>query len=171
MIIEGKIHILGDGVDTDGMIPGRYLTLSDPSAMAKHLFEEIDPTFVKRVKPGDILVAGKHFGQGSGREHAPLALKALGIGCIIATSFARTFFRMAIDLGLPVATCPDAVKVGHDDDYGRLDTASGEITIGSYVLKSDPLPPFIREIVEGGGLTPWVRKQVRSREDATRSSV
>jgi 3-isopropylmalate/(R)-2-methylmalate dehydratase small subunit len=164
MIIEGKAHVLGDSVDTDGMIAGRYLALSDPKEIAKHIFEESDPSFVKRVRPGDILVAGRNFGAGSGREHAPLGLKALGIGCIVATSFARTFFRMAIDLGLQTVTCPDAVKIAQAGDLVRVDTATGAVQIGSHLFKTEPLPDFIRAIVDGGGLTPWVRAEIEKRQ-------
>src|SRR5512139_99340 len=105
MIFEGNIHVVGDHCDTDVMIPGRYLSLVEPAEIAKHIFEEVDPGFVKRVKPGDILMAGRNFGAGSGREHAPFGLKALGLSCIVAASFSRTFYRMAIDLGLPILSC------------------------------------------------------------------
>lgn len=163
MIIQGKVHVLGDSVDTDGMLAGRYLPLSDPKEIAKHIFEDIDPDFVKRVRPGDILVAGRNFGAGSGREHAPLGLVGLGISCIIATSFARTFFRMAVDLGLPTVTCVGAVTVAKDGDNARIDTSAGDVEIGSHKFSSEPLPEFIREIVEGGGLRPWVRSIVEQR--------
>ena len=166
MIFRGKVHVLGDSVDTDVMVPGRYLSLSDPQEIAKHLFEEVDPGFVTRVKHGDILVAGTNFGAGSGREHAPLALKALGIGCIIANSFARTFFRMAIDLGLPTITCPEAVAAASNGVLASVDTATGEILIGEQHFQTEPLPAFIREITEGGGLAPWVRAEVARRRAA-----
>jgi len=168
MIIEGKVHVLGDSVDTDGMIPGRYLSLSDPNEMAKHIFEEVDPGFVKRVKPSDILVAGKNFGFGSGREHAPLGLKALGIGCIVATSFARTFFRMAVDLGLQTVTCAEAVTVAKAGDLARVDTESGLVQIGEHRFQTEPLPDFIRQIVDGDGLVPWIRAEVERRRGAAR---
>jgi 3-isopropylmalate/(R)-2-methylmalate dehydratase small subunit len=163
MIIQGKVHVLGDSVDTDGMIPGRYLSLSDPREMAKHIFEEIDPGFVGRVKPGDIIVAGKNFGSGSGREHAPLGLRALGIGCIVATSLSRTFFRMAVDLGLPTVTCPGAVEVAEDGALAVVDTATGDVTIGAHRFKTEPLPDFIQQIVDGGGIVPWVRAEMERR--------
>jgi 3-isopropylmalate/(R)-2-methylmalate dehydratase small subunit len=157
MIIKGKVHVLGDSVDTDGMIPGRYMPLSDPKEIAKHIFEEVDPGFVKRIAPGDILVAGKNFGNGSGREHAPLGLKALGIGCIVATSFARTFFRMAVDLGLQTIACAEAVTVAKDGDVACVDTTTGLVQIGDQKFQTEPLPEFIREIVDAGGLAPWIR--------------
>lgn len=169
MIIGGKVHILGDSVDTDGMIPGRYMTLSDPKEIAKHIFEEVDPGFVERVAPGDILVAGKNFGMGSGREHAPLGLKALGIGCIVASSFARTFFRMAVDLGLQTATCPEAVSVAKDGDAARIDTATGVVQIGEHRFQIEPLPQFIRDIVDAGGLVPWIRSNEGNRQNSARA--
>jgi len=166
MIIRGKVHVLGESVDTDVMVPGRYLSLSDPTEIAKHLFEEVDPDFVKRVKFGDIIVAGKNFGAGSGREHAPLAIKALGVGCIIATSFARTFFRMAIDLGLPTITSLEAVVAAQVGDLATVDTVTGVIQIGEGRFQCEPLPAFIREITEGGGLAPWVKAEVVRRRAA-----
>ncbi|MEI9805492.1 MAG: hypothetical protein WDN48_15200, partial [Pseudolabrys sp.] len=122
MIIEGKVHVLGDSVDTDGMVAGRYLPLSDPKDIAKHIFEDVDPGFRTRVKPGDVLVAGRNFGSGSGREHAPLGLIGLGVGCIVAESFSRTFFRMAVDLGLQTVTCPEAAAAAKDGDVGAGST-------------------------------------------------
>ena len=110
MVIEGQVHVLGDDVDTDVMIPGRYLSVVEPAEMAQHIFEEVDPGFVARVKPGDIIMAGANFGSGSGREQAPLGLKALGIRCIVAVSFSRIFYRMAIDLGLPILVCANAAR-------------------------------------------------------------
>jgi 3-isopropylmalate/(R)-2-methylmalate dehydratase small subunit len=157
MIIQGKVHVLGDNVDTDGMVPGRYLPLSDPKEIAKHIFEEVDPGFVKRIQPGDILVAGKNFGSGSGREHAPLGLKGLGIGCIIAASFSRTFFRMAVDLGLQTVTCPEAATVAKAGDLARVDTTTGAVQIGSHHFQCEPFPDFIRAIVDSGGISPWIR--------------
>lgn len=169
MIISGKVHVLGDDVDTDGMIPGRFLALAEPKEIAKHIFEEIDPTFVKRVKPGDVIVAGKNFGQGSGREQAPLGLIGLGIGCIIATSFARTFFRMSIDLGLHTVECPDAFSVAKDGDQAHVDTKTGIVRVGSHEFWTTPLPEFIQEIVDGGGIVPWVRSETARRVAVERS--
>ncbi len=166
MIIEGNVHVLGDSVDTDVMIPGRYLSLSDPAEIAKHIFEEVDPDFVKRVKPGDVIVAGRNFGLGSGREHAPLGLKALGIECIVATSFARTFFRMAVDLGLQTITCPEAAGVAKEGDRARIDTAEGTVQLGSQRFDCEPLPDFIREIVDSGGLAQWVKTEAQRRQAA-----
>jgi 3-isopropylmalate/(R)-2-methylmalate dehydratase small subunit len=166
MIISGNVHVLGDNVDTDGMIPGRFLPLSEPKEIAKHIFEEIDPGFAKRVQPGDVIVAGRNFGQGSGREQAPLGLIGLGIGCIIATSFARTFFRMAVDLGLHTVECPEAFAVAKDGDVAHIDTGTGLVRIGTHEFRTSPLPDFIQEIVDGGGIIPWVRSEAARRAAA-----
>lgn len=131
--------------------------------MAKHMFEETDPGFVERVKPGDILVAGQNFGSGSAREHAPLGFKALGISCIVATSFGRTFYRMAVDLGLPIIECPDAAAAAKQGERGRVDTATGEITLGGTVLRTRPLPHFVQEIIDQGGMTEWVKREAHRR--------
>jgi 3-isopropylmalate/(R)-2-methylmalate dehydratase small subunit len=166
MIFQGTIHVVGDHCDTDVMIPGRYLSLVEPAEIAKHIFEEVDPGFVKRVKPGDILVAGKNFGSGSGREHAPFGLKALGLSCIVAASFSRTFYRMAIDLGLPIMTCEAAARAAKQGQSGRIDTESGEIAIDGQVYRTNPLPRFIQEIIDEGGLTPWVKREAARRRAA-----
>lgn len=163
MIFEGTLHVLGDSIDTDVMIPGRYLSILDPAEIAKHIFEEVDPGFVKRVKPGDILVAGKNFGAGSGREQAPLGLKALGLCCVVATSFSRTFYRMAIDLGLPILTCPAAVREARQGQRGRVDTATGNMTFDGKLFHTNPLPAFVQDIVDQGGLTNWVKREVQRR--------
>ncbi len=163
MIFEGNIHVVGDHCDTDVMIPGRYLSLTEPSEIAKHIFEEVDPGFVKRVQPGDILMAGRNFGSGSGREHAPFGLKALGLSCIVAASFSRTFYRMAIDLGLPILTCEEAARAAKPGQRGRIDTAAGEIRIDGKVFHTHPMPQFIQDIIEEGGLTPWVKREAARR--------
>lgn len=163
MVYEGKIHVFGDNVDTDVMIAGRYLSLLDPKEMAKHMFEEVDPGFVGRVKVGDIMVAGKNFGAGSAREHAPLGFQALGISCIVATSFGRTFYRMAVDLGLPIIECADAVLVAKQGDRGRVDSATGEIALGDKRLRTSPLPQFVQEIIDVGGMTNWVKREATHR--------
>ena len=163
MIFEGTLHVLGDSIDTDVMIAGRYLSILDPAQIAKHIFEEVDPGFVQRVKPGDILVAGTNFGAGSGREQAPLGLKALGLSCVVSASFSRTFYRMAIDLGLPIITCPEAARAAKQGQPGRVDTAAGEITFDGRLFRTNPLPKFVQEIVDEGGLTNWVRREVKRR--------
>jgi 3-isopropylmalate/(R)-2-methylmalate dehydratase small subunit len=163
MIYKGTVHLFGDNVDTDVMIAGRHLSLLDPREMAKHMFEESDPGFVKRVKPGDIMVAGHNFGSGSAREHAPLGFQALGISCIVAESFSRTFYRMAVDLGLPIIECAEAAKVATQGAEGRVDTGTGEIVIGNQRVNTEPLPPFVQEIIDAGGMTNWVMREARER--------
>ena len=163
MIFEGTLHVLGDSIDTDVMIAGRYLSILDPAQIAKHIFEEVDPGFVQRVKPGDILVAGANFGAGSGREQAPFGLKALGLSCIVAASFSRTFYRMAIDLGLPIITCPEAARAAKQGQQGRVDTATGEITFDGQLFRTNPLPKVVQDIVDEGGLTNWVKREVKRR--------
>ncbi len=150
------------------MIPGRYLSLVEPAEIAKHIFEEVDPGFVKRVKPGDILMAGRNFGSGSGREHAPFGLKALGLSCIVAASFSRTFYRMAIDLGLPILVCEAAARAAKPGQRGRIDTATGEIRIDDQVFHTQPMPQFIQDIIEEGGLTPWVKREAARRGTSAR---
>jgi 3-isopropylmalate/(R)-2-methylmalate dehydratase small subunit len=170
MVFEGTLHVLGDSIDTDVMIPGRYLSILDPVEIAKHIFEEVDPGFVKRVKPGDILVAGTNFGSGSGREQAPLGLKALGLSCVVAASFSRTFYRMAIDLGLPIITCPEAVRAAKQGQQGRVDVATGDITFDGKRFHTNPLPKFVQDIVDVGGLTNWVKRE-RQRRSAHPGAV
>lgn len=166
MAFEGEVHVLGDNVDTDGMIPGRYLSIVEPAEMAKHIFEEIDPGFVGRVKPGDILVAGSNFGSGSGREQAPLGLKALGISCIVAVSFSRIFYRMAIDLGLPILVCAEAARSARQGERARVDTRTGEIAIGGRPYRTQPLPDFVQDVLDQGGLPQWVKKEAARRRAA-----
>ena len=166
MVFEGRAHVLGDNVDTDAMIPGRYLSVVEPAEMAKHIFEEIDPGFVRRVEPGDILVAGANFGSGSGREQAPLGLKALGISCVVAVSFSRLFYRMAIDLGLPILVCASAARSAKQGEHARVDTRTGEITVGGRFFRTQPLPDFLQEIISEGGLPNWVKREVERRRGA-----
>lgn len=163
MAYEGNVHVLGENVDTDVMIPGRYLSIVDPAEMAKHIFEEADPGFVGRVSPGDIIMAGANFGSGSGREQAPLGLKALGISCVVAASFSRIFYRMAIDLGLPILVCAEAAHSAKPGERARVDTRTGEISVGGRLYKTQPLPVFVQDILDEGGLPQWVKKEVARR--------
>lgn len=169
MVFEGQVHVLGDNVDTDVMIPGRHLSIVEPAEMAKHVFEEIDPGFVARVKPGDIIMAGANFGSGSGREQAPLGLKALGISCIVAASFSRIFYRMAIDLGLPPLVCAEAARSATQGERARVDTRTGEIVVGGRLYRTQPLPHPVQDIISEGGLTNWVRREVERRRAKQRS--
>ena len=173
MIIEGRVWKLGDNVDTDQLLPGRYLSLTDPRELAVHCLEDVLPAFSKDVRSGDILIAGENMGCGSSREHAPLALKELGISCLVAHSFARIFFRNAINLGLPALTCPEAVAAIQDGDRVCVDLASGRILGLShpFELAFSPLPAFLVEIVDAGGMTAYVREQMRhsARSEGKRS--
>ncbi|CAN5514959.1 3-isopropylmalate dehydratase small subunit [soil metagenome] len=166
MIFKGKVQKLGDSIDTDVMIPGRYLSLLNPAEIAQHIFEEVDPGFVKRVTPGDVIVAGRNFGAGSGREQAPFGLKALGISCIVASSFSRTFYRMAIDLGLPIIISPEVAAAASQGQAIEVDTVSGKVLLDGQPFQAEPLPAFIQEIIDMGGVTDWVKKEVARREAA-----
>jgi len=161
MEIRGKAIKYGDNVDTDVIIPARYLNTSDPAELAKHCMEDLDQDFAKKVKPGDIMVAGKNFGCGSSREHAPIAIKASGISCVIAETFARIFYRNSINIGLPILECPEAAKDISDGDEVVVDFETGKITNLSKgrTYTSTPFPDFIKEIIESDGLIGYVKKQ------------
>jgi 3-isopropylmalate dehydratase small subunit len=166
MIFKGNVQKLGDSVDTDVMVPGRYLSLMNPADIAKHIFEEVDPGFVGRVQPGDVIVAGRNFGSGSGREQAPFGLKALGIGCIVASSFSRTFYRMAIDLGLPIIISPEVAAAATQGQWIEVDSATGHVLLDGKAYRAEPLPRFIQQIIDMGGVTDWV-KQEKARRATT----
>jgi 3-isopropylmalate/(R)-2-methylmalate dehydratase small subunit len=154
MKAHGTVHKYGDNVDTDVIIPARYLNSSDPNELAKNCMEDIDPDFVNRVKEGDIMVANKNFGCGSSREHAPIAIKASGISCVIAETFARIFYRNAINIGLPIIECPEAAKEIEAGDDVEIDFDSGMIydrTKGTE-YKGQAFPPFMQNIITSGGL-------------------
>jgi len=163
MIIQGRAWVLGDNVDTDQIVAGRYLSLTDPDELAEHCLEETRPEFRRTVQPGDIVVAGKNLGCGSSREHAVIALKATGISCLVAHSFARIFFRNAVNLGLPALTSPEAVAAIRDGDHVQIDLGSGELTNLTTSFRGDvpPLPQSIREIIAVGGLTAYVRRRLK----------
>ncbi|MFP5351737.1 MAG: 3-isopropylmalate dehydratase small subunit [Actinomycetota bacterium] len=155
----GKAWRYGDNVDTDVIIPARYLTTSDPEELARHAMEDLDAEFASQVRPGDVVVAGANFGCGSSREHAALALKGAGVETVVAASFARIFFRNAINMGLAVATSPDAVASIDPEDVVEVDIEAARVTNVTKGLSFDtePLPEFVLEIVRAGGLIPWVR--------------
>jgi len=161
MKLEGRIWKFGADVDTDAIIPARYLNQSDPKELAKHAMEDERPEFVKEVKKGDILVAEKNFGCGSSREHAPIALKAAGISCIIAKSFARIFFRNSFNLGLPLLESPEASEAIKDGDRVQVNLNTGEIFDLTQRKKifATPIPPFMQELLQDGGLIPHLRKK------------
>ena len=163
--MKGKVHKYGANVDTDAIIPARYLNISDPAELAKHCMEDIDPEFVSRVKPGDIMMATTNFGCGSSREHAPLAIKAAGISCIIAKSFARIFFRNAINIGLPLLECDEAVDNTEAGDTLEVELASGRInnlTKGK-AFTARPYPDFMAELISAGGLIEHTKQRLAGR--------
>ena len=154
MHFKGTAHRYGRDIDTDVIIPARHLTTSDPAELAKHCLEDLDASFVERVQPGDIIVADENFGCGSSREHAPIAIKAAGVDVVIAKSFARIFYRNSINTGLAIMECPEAVDATSQGDMVNVDADAGIITNETTgdVFQAQPFPPFIREIIEAGGL-------------------
>ena len=162
MIFEGTVHKYGRDVDTDVIIPARYLNTSDPDELAKHCMEDIDAEFVTSVQPGDIIVAHENFGCGSSREHAPVAIKASGVSVVVAASFARIFYRNAINTGLPIVVCPAAVQDARTGDRLRVDLSAGTVenlTHGtSYAAEA--FPPFMQELIDRGGLLEYVKSRV-----------
>lgn len=165
MKLRGKVHKFGANVDTDVIIPARYLNVSAPDELAEHCMEDIDPEFVSKVKRGDIIVATTNFGCGSSREHAPLAIKACGISCVIAQSFARIFFRNAINIGLPLLECAEAVNETESGDILEVDLSSGEINNISKqrLFQAKPYPEFMTGIINAGGLIEYTKSRLRSK--------
>jgi 3-isopropylmalate/(R)-2-methylmalate dehydratase small subunit len=162
MNAHGKAFRYGDNVDTDVIIPARYLNTSDAKELASHCMEDIDQEFVKNVEDGDIMVANKNFGCGSSREHAPLAIKTAGISCVIASSFARIFYRNSINIGLPILECPEAVEGIKAGDIVDIDFSTGEIcnqTTGK-CFQAEPFPPFIQEMIANDGLVNYLKKEM-----------
>lgn len=162
MKFNGTVFRYGRDIDTDVIIPARYLNTSDPAELGKHCLEDLDTTFVTRVKPGDIIVADENFGCGSSREHAPVAIKAAGVSCVIAKSFARIFYRNSINMGLPILECPEAVDAISDGDVVSVDADTGTIVdeITGATFYAQPFPPFIQEIINAGGLVERTKKKI-----------
>ncbi len=160
MKIQGKVHKYGDHVDTDVIIPARYLNTADSKELAAHCMEDIDKDFVKNVNEGDIIVAGVNFGCGSSREHAPIAIKAAGVSCVIAKNFARIFYRNSLNIGLPILECPEAGEDIENGDEVSVDFDSGVITdiTKGKAYKAEPFPPFIQNIIKQGGLLASLKK-------------
>lgn len=160
--LPANVWKFGDDIDTDAIIPGKYLTINKPEELAKHAFEGVRPEFARGVKEGDIIVAGFNFGCGSSREHAPMSLKGAKVKCIIAKSFARIFFRNAINIGLPLLECPDTDKI-EEGNRIEVDFESGIITntTKNESYQATPLPDFVRGIVEAGGLIGYAKKMVQ----------
>ena len=158
MMYQGRAFTYGDNVDTDVIIPARYLNAPSAEELAKHCMEDIDVNFVKEVAPGDIMVGGENFGCGSSREHAPIAIRASGISCVIAASFARIFYRNAINIGFPILECSEAAARIKKGDTVTVDADKGiitDVTTGE-VFKATPFPAFINRIIENGGLLPYL---------------
>ena len=166
MIIKGKAWKFKDNIDTDVIIPARYLNTSDPKDLALHCMEDYDSEFVKKINQGDIIVAGRNFGCGSSREHAPIALKAAGVSCIIAQSFARIFFRNAINIGLPIFESVEVVDQCSPGNILEVDTVQGVIKNLSKdkVYKTNLLPEFIQKVISAGGLREYVKEELKRRK-------
>ncbi len=164
-MLKGKVHKYGADVNTDVIIPARYLSLSEPAELAEHCMEDIDKEFVKKVKRGDIIMATTNFGCGSSREHAPLAIKGAGISCVIAKSFARIFFRNAINIGLPLVECDDAVDNTEAGDLLKVDLFSGKIKnlTNNTEFTAKPYPDFMAELISAGGLIEHTKKRLAKR--------
>jgi 3-isopropylmalate/(R)-2-methylmalate dehydratase small subunit len=160
--LRGKVHKYGNDVNTDVIIPARYLNVYDPAELAQHCMEDLDPDFLKKIKPGDIIVAGSNFGCGSSREHAPLAIKAAGISCVIARSFARIFYRNALDTGLPILECEEAVDKTQAGDILEVELSTGEIKniTRGLTFKAKPYPAFMLELIEAGGLIEYTKRKI-----------
>lgn len=160
MVFKGKVWKLGANIDTDAIIPARYLNTTDPQEMATHLFEDIDPNFLQKIKTGDILVAMENFGCGSSREHAPLAIKYAGISCVVAKSFARIFYRNAFNMGMPILESAEAAAETVSGDELIIDSAQGTIENlrTKKIYRAQPIPPFMQELIEAGGLMNYVKK-------------
>ena len=158
-MIEGKVWKFGDDVNTDEIVPARYLNMHTPEELAAHCMEDADPDFVKKISPGDVIVAGKNFGCGSSREHAPVAIKAAKIAAVVAPSFARIFFRNAINMGLPIIESADAAADAAEGDVMRIDLEKGELTnvTQDKTYPIAPLPAEMREIIEAGGLIAYAQ--------------
>ena len=165
-MVTGKVFKYGDNVDTDVIIPARYLNAPSPEELAKHCMEDIDASFATTVKPGDIMVGGANFGCGSSREHAPISIRACGVRCVIAASFARIFYRNAINIGFPILECPEAAAAISNGDTVSVDFATGKIvdeTTGE-TFQAVALPPFIEKIVEHNGLLPYLKARMDAKK-------
>ena len=162
MLIRGKVWRFGNDVDTDAIIPARYLNTSDPKELAKHVMEDADKDFARKVGAGDFIVAGKNFGCGSSREHAPIAIKAAGIQAVIAKSFARIFYRNAFNIGLPIFESAEASEKVKENDEIEIDADKGIIrnVTTQEEYKANPIPPFMQELIDAGGLIEWTKRKL-----------
>jgi 3-isopropylmalate/(R)-2-methylmalate dehydratase small subunit len=164
MVIKGRTWVFGADIDTDAIIPARYLNTSDPGELARHVMEDADREFPQKVASGDIIVAGKNFGCGSSREHAPIAIKAAGIQAVVAKSFARIFFRNAINIGLPIFESPEASEGIEEGDVIEIDADKGVISnlTKEEQYRAKPIPSFMQELISAGGLIEWTRKRIEA---------
>jgi 3-isopropylmalate dehydratase small subunit len=162
MRFKGRVWRFGQDIDTDRIIPARHLNTSDAKELARHCMEDEDPAFASRVSPGDMIVAGKNFGCGSSREHAPIAIKACGIACVVAASFARIFYRNSFNMGLPILECAEAVEATREGDTLEVDIGSGLVrnVTRNLDFQARPVPPFMQELVASGGLMESVRRKM-----------
>jgi 3-isopropylmalate/(R)-2-methylmalate dehydratase small subunit len=167
MKFRGRIWKFGDHINTDLIIPARYINSTDPVFLASHCMEDADPAFVRKIRPGDMIVAGENFGCGSSREHAPIAIKAAGIACVIAGSFARIFYRNAFNMGLPIFESPTLLDHVTDGDEIEVDGERGLITIvgDEQPLRVEPIPPFMQELIRDGGLMQHLVKKNHGKEN------
>jgi 3-isopropylmalate/(R)-2-methylmalate dehydratase small subunit len=166
MKLQGKVWKFGNDVDTDAIIPARYLNTIDPKELAAHCMEDADPEFAAKVKPGDIIAAGKNFGCGSSREHAPIAIKAAGVACVVAHSFARIFYRNAFNMGLPILECPEGAERIKTGDELEVDLDSGVIVnlTRKETYRAQAIPPFMQKLIQAGGLIEYVKEQMSGQE-------
>ena len=160
MRIKGKVWNYGDNINTDFMLPGKYLEYTDPKELAKHAMEGIDPSFAKKVQKGDVVIGGKNMGLGSSREHAPIALRHAGVGAVVAESFARIFYRNSFNVGLAAIECPGIAKVKTGAEI-EIDTAVGIIIVNGEKLKIKPLPDFMVQLLNEGGLVPYLKTHMK----------
>jgi len=167
MLLRGKVWKFGNDIDTDAIIPARYLTTSDPKELARHVMEDADKGFPGKVQAGDILVAGKNFGCGSSREHAPIAIKAAGIQAVIAKSFARIFYRNAFNIGLPIFESAEASEKIWEHDRVEIDAGEGVIRnlTTNETYQANPIPPFMQELIDAGGLIAWTKRRLHDKTE------
>ena len=169
MKFKGGIHLFGDHIDTDVIIPAKYLNQSDPKQLALRCFEPVAENFSARVSPGDFLFVGENFGCGSSREHAPIAIKAMGISCVVAKSFARIFYRSAINIGLPVVTCPLAVAVAHEGGLAEANLEEGWLFVNAKRYAVPAYPQEVLEIIQAGGLVNHMQQRLREQNEGSLS--
>ncbi|MHB1159923.1 MAG: 3-isopropylmalate dehydratase small subunit [Chloroflexota bacterium] len=160
MLLQGRVHRFGRNIDTDVIIPAQYTFSADPELLGKHCMEGLDPTFSQKVHVGDAIVAEEAFGSGSSREQAPVAIKASGISCVVAKSFARIFYRNAINTGLPILICPEAVDVAREGSQIEVDLDAGTVAVDGRLFSAQRFPPFLQEVISRGGLMEYVKERV-----------